>query len=570
MKRIYGVVIMLIVPAVIFSQRAFHSVLITEILADPTPAVKLPAYEFIELKNVTKNAIDLFNWRIADSKDDALIKVHYVLQPDSFLIICSNAAYNIFNLYGPTIGVSNFPSLDNDGELIYLLNDLGSVIHAVAFEKSWLRNQLKEDGGWSLEMIDIGNPCGGKQNWIASVDDRGGTPGTENSVSGSAPDEQPPALIASYFIDNSSMMIAFDEPMDSSSVAVASKYKLEHSTLYVTTATALPPLFNQVRLALADTVDSYLIYRLNVSGVYDCAGNSIGIKNTVNTGRSHPPKTGDIVINEILFHPKTGSKEFIELYNKGETIVEAGNLFFANRSATATLSNIKNSGLANHLFFPNSYLVVSTDSFQLTKDFTIKDPDAVRQVASLPSLSDDEGSLVILDEQGMVVDELAYSKDWHFPLIQNAAGVSLERIDPNGPTQNKNNWTSAASTAGYGTPGYVNSQYRSDLQVKGTITINPPVFSPDNDGNDDFLTINYELPEPSTMASMTIYDATGRPVRYLVKNELLGISGKIKWDGLNEQRSMLPVGHYVMFCELFNLQGKTKKFRIPLTLVRRT
>ena len=60
-----------------------------------------------------------------------------------------------------------------------------------------------------------------------------------------------------------------------------------------------------------------------------------------------------------------------------------------------------------------------------------------------------------------MVDEVKYKDDWHFKLIDDAEGVSLERIDPDGTSQDETNWHSAASTAGYGTPTYKNSQYQT-------------------------------------------------------------------------------------------------------------
>ncbi|MEJ7681210.1 MAG: hypothetical protein WKG06_25865 [Segetibacter sp.] len=91
---------------------------------------------------------------------------------------------------------------------------------------------------------------------------------------------------------------------------------------------------------------------------------------------------------------------------------------------------------------------------------------------------------------------LHYSSKWHFALIDNEEGVSLERIDYNKPTQNKENWTSAASTVGFGTPSYQNSQFRADVSMKADITVTPKTFSPDKDGFEDFTTINYQMTEP--------------------------------------------------------------------------
>ncbi|HMG67332.1 MAG TPA: gliding motility-associated C-terminal domain-containing protein, partial [Chitinophagaceae bacterium] len=171
--------------------------------------------------------------------------------------------------------------------------------------------------------------------------------------------------------------------------------------------------------------------------------------------------------------------------------------------------------------------------------------------------------------QGKIIDELAYDEHWQFKLINNDECVALERIDYNKPTQDAANWHSAATSAGYGTPGYQNSQFKTDVLLQGSITVTPAVFSPDNDGSDDFLTISYQFPEQGYMCNITIFDAGGRPVRFLTRNALCGMRGYFRWDGLDEKSAKLPIGVYVILTEVFNLKGKTNRFKQAVTLARR-
>jgi len=121
----------------------------------------------------------------------------------------------------------------------------------------------------------------------------------------------------------------------------------------------------------------------------------------------------------------------------------------------------------------------------------------------------------------------------------------------------------------YGTPTYKNSQYRLDAAVKGDISVSPEIISPDNDGIDDFATIDYAFPEPGYVTTITIFDAAGRPVRYLQRNALSGIKGYYRWDGLGEKNQQLPVGIYIIYTEVFTLNGKTKKFKNIVVIARR-
>jgi hypothetical protein len=224
--------------------------------------------------------------------------------------------------------------------------------------------------------------------------------------------------------------------------------------------------------------------------------------------------------------------------------------------------------LENYLFFPGDYIVVTSDPDIVKRDHIANNPDAFLRVSSTPSFNDDEGHAIILNEQGRIIDELHYKDDWHFPLIDNDEDVALERIDPDAPTV-QNNFHSAATNIGYGTPTYKNSQYRADLEVQGTITVTPNIFSPDNDGMDDFATIQYEFPEAGYVANIIIFDAAGRPVRYLERNALNGLKGYYRWDGLGEKQAKLPVGMYIVYTEIFNLQGKVKKYKNTIVLARR-
>ncbi|MGB3236020.1 MAG: gliding motility-associated C-terminal domain-containing protein, partial [Ferruginibacter sp.] len=154
-------------------------------------------------------------------------------------------------------------------------------------------------------------------------------------------------------------------------------------------------------------------------------------------------------------------------------------------------------------------------------------------------------------------------------LISNEDGVALERIDYNAATQNQQNWHSAASSINYGTPTYKNSQYKADAAVQGEITVTPEIISPDNDGIDDFATINYSFSEPGYVANISIFDANGRPVRYLQHNALNGLKGYYRWDGLGEKQQKLASGIYIIYTEVFNLQGKSRKFKNIIVVARR-
>lgn len=557
----------LLVPTLTFSQNRYD-VVIDEIMADPTPQVGLPNSEWIELRNTTLLPINLQGWRIADGSGQSGTMPNFTLQPDSMVIVCTGSAVAALSALGTTISVTSFPSLDNDGETIFLKALNGKIIHAVSYTSAWYQNELKKDGGWSLEMIDAKSPCAGSSNWKASVSPTGGTPGKKNSIDAVNADTEAPKILNAYTTNSTTIIIVFDEPVDSLSGATLSNYTSDGGLVFSGVVT-LSPLFNKVQLSTAAPLNSNTVYTISVSGVKDCKGNTINSSSKVKTGLATDALAGDWIINEFLFNPKPNAYDYVEFYNKSNKIFDASKLYVANRNSSGVISSIKPLSNVPWFIFPGEYIVATDDAASLTLNYLVLHPENVLMVSTMPSYPDDEGDIIALNFQGEVVDEVKYKDDWHFKLIDNAEGVALERLDANKSSQNENNWHSAASTAGYGTPTYKNSQYKQMDAIDATIAITPKVFSPDNDGYNDVASIQYKIAEPGYVANIVIYDAAGRPVRQLVRNGTMGLTGYWNWDGLNDKGSKLATGTYLIFTEIFNLQGKKKQFKNTIVLARK-
>lgn len=545
-----------------------YDIVIDELMADPTPQVALPNNEWVELKNASAFPINIQGWRLSDAGSTSGPMPNYILLPDSFVIVCTGSAVSAMSAYGNVISVTSFPSLDNDGDIITLRDAGGRVIHSVAYDISWYQNELKKEGGWTLEMIDTKSPCAGFSNWRASTDVSGGTPGRKNSVDAVNNDQTAPKLKRAYTVNANTIILVFDEPLDSLQGATIVNYTFDGG-LSVTAASTLAPLFDKVELTLGSSMLPGTVYTVTVANVMDCSNNTIGVNNKAKVGLPADAAPGEMIINEILFNPRSNAYDYVELYNLSNKIFDASRLYIANRNSNGDIASIRQLASEPWLIFPEDYIVLTQDAASIAREYLVKNPDGVLTLSSLPSYPDDKGFVILLGFQGNVVDEVNYNKNWHFKLIDNEDGVALERIDPNGPSQDATNWTSAASTAGYGTPTYKNSQYKLLQPINATLEVTPKLFSPDNDGRDDIATIQYKVTEPGYIANITIFDAAGRPVRNLVRNGTLGLEGYWNWDGLGDKGQKLPVGSYVVFTEVFNLQGKKQQFKNVVVLARR-
>ncbi|MDX5483215.1 MAG: lamin tail domain-containing protein, partial [Hymenobacteraceae bacterium] len=272
----------------------YNELLITEIMADESPAVELPAQEYIELYNPTSKVLSLQGVRYSDNTSTTTFP-NVQLLPQEYAVVVPNSQVANFTQYGKTIGISNFPSLNNGGELLQLRQPNGRLIYAVHYSDTWYKDNAKREGGWSLEMIDVANPCAGVENWTASVDPRGGTPSQPNAVATANPDNTPPVLTAATAVAPDRLSLRFNERLDSAQAAVVANYSIAPA-IAVAGVQVQGPLFQEVTLQLASPLQERQLYTLSATGIADCAGNLTSQPLEATLALPSAPEPGDVVI----------------------------------------------------------------------------------------------------------------------------------------------------------------------------------------------------------------------------------------------------------------------------------
>jgi flagellar hook assembly protein FlgD len=104
------------------------------------------------------------------------------------------------------------------------------------------------------------------------------------------------------------------------------------------------------------------------------------------------------------------------------------------------------------------------------------------------------------------------------------------------------------------------------MEIDETIIIDPEIFSPDNDGYNDLVSIKYKFNQPGFMMSVDIYNSNGFPVRKLINNEYLGTEGSVNWDGIKDDNTKAAVGIYIIYIQVFDLDGNVKQFKETVVL----
>ncbi|ELR72948.1 hypothetical protein C900_00909 [Fulvivirga imtechensis AK7] len=536
-------------------------VIINEIYPNPSEEADLPNAEYVELYNNSDKILNLEGWTFSDVSTSSEI-TGLVLFPGDYAILCNEKDRELFDKFDNTAALNPWPALNNTSDDLLLKNNYGYRVDSVTYNSSWYKSSSKSAGGWALELIDPANLCGDSRNWAASESDAGGTPGLVNSVLSDKPDLSGPEMTEALGITPDTLLIRFNESLDPGSI-IGATYTI---TGGINIKGVIPAAgWQEVGLVLSDPLVRGIPYTVAVDDLTDCNGNAIGKLNSKEFKLIEPADHSDIIINEILFNPRKGGIDFVELYNRSDKHINLKNWILANGKMdgeSISPNQIKTITSDDYIIEPTEYVVLTTDEILLKEEYPFGKEDRFLKCSSMPAFPDDKGIVIIMRADSLWLDSLIYSADWHFDLLADDEGVSLERVSADVPANRADNWKSAASTVGFATPGYMNSQSRPEItNRKGVIIIEPKVIVPDGKGLNDFATINYSFEKPGYVANVRILDLQGRTIRILSENDYLAAEGFFTWDATDENGGKARLGYYIVYFEVFDLDGRTHQYK---------
>ena len=422
-------------------------IIISEFLPDPNPVIGLPDQEFIEIYNRSKSPFDLAGWKLTDRSSTATFPSQIIL-PQEYWIVTSSASAPLFTLFGKTMGVSNFPTLNNNGDKIILIDPTGLRVDSLTYNLKWYNDADKQQGGWTLELLNPDTLRYDSANWLVSFDVTGGTPGKQNSQFGNKFDQTPPLWVGLSFLNDHQLKVEINQILALSSIQNLNNFK---SDLYGSPVSAtLSANKKTITLSFQNSFVNGVADTLSISGLTDLSGNFI-VPSKKGFLYFHPSPVSpkDIIINEFMADPTPivglPEAEYIELFNRSPNPIDLGNWSISDGTSLSTFPS--------KIIRPKEYCVVASSS--IAQQFLSF--GSVISLSGFPSLNNGGDKILLFDTSGQKIDSLTYNLKWFTDADKQQGGWSLELLNADTVRYDSANWLPSLDVTG-GTPGKKNSQ----------------------------------------------------------------------------------------------------------------
>jgi len=540
------------------------------------------SHQFIEIFNRTDENFDLSGWTLSDRTGSATIPSGTALAANDYIVFTGDESFAATS--ESIIRVPGFRSYNTTtSDAVILRDQNGVTMDSLTYQPAWAGTEP----GVSLERKDPGAISIDPANWAPSTAEGGSTPAAQNSVF--EIDETAPEIIFANLSHPDSVEVHFTEFVNLGQAVP----KQAHSS--VNTRFLIDGL--EVGIVKYDPLQANRIV-LDGSALQGGEELDLLIENfedfqgNVNTGQSQPvaqpASPGDLVFNEIMFNPLADPRdnipdqtEYLEIINRRPYAISMEGMFIHDEpDENNQVSSIVPVSSSMKWIPADGYFLLypenTTDQFTESKIAIFFDldeelePHTFRFDRTTLSLPNAGRQVYLADSTRTTIDMVDYSPDWHNPNLIDTRGIALERIDPDANTNDASNWGSSTRTEG-GTPLARNSIFQvPTTQPDDTgIVLEPNPFSPDGDGHEDNLFINYKFDEPDYLLRVRIYDRYGRLVRNLAEAHPAGFEGSLIWDGRTDDGLQNRIGIYIVYIEAYNsASGRNRNFRETVVIAR--
>ncbi len=544
-----------------------HDIVINEF----RPAGKRDTAAFVELFNNSKKTLNLEGWSLADRSDQTMIsssdKQKLILNPRQYITLAQESDF----INQSALFLHSFPHFSERSDVIILRDQDQNLIDSVEYTSDWELNSSIR----SMERRDPDGHSVDLSNWTLSAGPQRHSAGMRNEAF--RPDTTGPTLLSAHVEDSTRIRLTFDEfvyPNDQTQFKVG-----DFTPSRISTTSSAP---DQRMLHFSQGLSPPRTLTVHVRGIADFKGN---INNEpLAMKAAYPPRSDDLIITEVLFDPMNDAYdgqpdqgEYVEIYNQRPYPLRLDRLSIRGRMDERGRKDIATFRQKSPQIDPYSYGIILADTatrFQktrLARYFDLSPEVPFLQVSKQTlGLRNERDSLFIVDEAGKDISRVYYESGWHTDHIADTRGIALEKIVLQASSSESTDWGSSAHESG-GTPGQKNSIQFTPGQNRQstTITLSPNPFSPDGDGHEDHLSINYQFESTDHLMDISIYDRYGRLVRTLSEDRLAGSGGQIIWNGRNDNSQKCRIGPYIILIEIYNPRtGDRRKIKKTAVLAR--
>ena len=230
-----------------------------------------------------------------------------------------------------------------------------------------------------------------------------------------------------------------------------------------------------------------------------------------------------IVISEVMPNPASVSDsygEWFELYNSGDTTINLSNWLIKSGENEEHII----SGDVSLFIDPDQYLV-----FGKNDNVSINGGLVIDYQYSNISFSNNNDELLIINQNGEIVDEVHYTNDWPF-----GSGIAMEIHDSESDNGISSNWFSSTLTYGNGDNGSPGTFHNGSLNTKqNTIPNSFFLSSPFPNPFNPKITFKFSVPEKD-LISIEIFDSNGRLVHTMIKEVFSPGEHIMSWNAFDQ------------------------------------
>jgi hypothetical protein len=300
--------------------------------------------------------------------------------------------------------------------------------------------------------------------------------------------------------------------------------------------------------------------------------------------RGRPPRAGDLRIGEILYEPAAGAvplqPEFVEIESASPDAIDPNGTYLVNEAVGSVPDSVRigfaPDALSRADFIVLVWIVSGSGAEHVAGDLAAAFPASsgrlpahrIRPAVGARSLRNDGATLVLRAADGTEIDRFEYAPSLHHPALRETAGISLERVDRDGPSGDPTNWTSTTHPEG-ATPGWrAGAPPRPPGPFRG-VRAEPRVFTPSGDELARHVAIHVRLHEGPSVTDVRVFDLAGRAVRTLADGRLSNGPDVVYWNGLDDRGLPSPTGPYVVSVRSWAPDGRALGGRAVVVLARR-